>query len=385
MKTWRHLTLSLLVLPALTLSAATAAAQLVTINNVSINYTNNQLTINGSGFEPAKKAPTVNFNGANLTLVSFTNNVVVAQLPSTAAGTYQLFVTNNEGLFWVFDVTYGAVGPQGPMGFQGPQGPAGATGNTGPAGPAGATGATGASGPAGPAGAIGPSGPAGATGPTGAIGPAGATGAIGPAGPAGATGATGATGPAGPATTAAAVCSVLYPNLPAAYCAPAPATPKIVFVTANPYEGNLGGVAGGNAKCQKEASAAGLPGTYSAWLSDSLGNSPATNFTQSNTPYVTPDPLLTHVAENWAGLISGTLEAPIDFFATGSTARGGFEDVWTETNFDGTPSVNNCANWTMNGSSEFGDLGTYNRSDSDWTKSGIVSCNVSNQIYCVQQ
>ena len=42
------------------------------------------------------------------------------------------------------------------------------------------------------------------------------------------------------------------------------------------------------------------PGPYSAWLSDSLGNSPATNFTQSNTPYVTPDPLLTHVAENWA-------------------------------------------------------------------------------------
>jgi len=93
MNTWRHLTLSLLVLSVLTLSAATAAAQLVTINNVSINYTNNQLTINGSGFEPAKKAPTVNFNGANLTLVSFTNNVVVAQLRTTAAGTYQLFVT----------------------------------------------------------------------------------------------------------------------------------------------------------------------------------------------------------------------------------------------------------------------------------------------------
>lgn len=126
MKTSRHLTLSLLTLSWLTLSASTAAAQLVTINNVSINYTNNQLTINGSGFEPAKKAPTVNFNGANLALVSYTNSVVVAQLPTTAAGTYQLIVTNSEGLLWLFDVTYGAVGPQGPPGATG------ATGATGP-------------------------------------------------------------------------------------------------------------------------------------------------------------------------------------------------------------------------------------------------------------
>jgi len=326
MNTWRHLTLSLLVLSVLTLSAATAAAQLVTINNVAINYTNNQLTINGSGFEPAKKAPTVNFNGANLTLVSFTNNVVVAQLPTTAAGTYQLFVTNNEGLFWLFDVTYGAVGPQGPMGFQGPQGPAGATGNTGPAGPAGATGAT------------------------------------------------GATGPAGPATTAAAVCSVLYPNLPAAYCAAAPATPKIVFVTANTYEGNLGGVAGGNAKCQKEASAAGLPGTYSAWLSDSLGNSPATNFTQSNTPYVTPDPSLTHVAENWAGLISGTLEAPIVFFANGSTAEHDSVYVWTGTNVDGTPYGSNCTNWTDGVITDTGIVGWTNSSGNGWTEFSVIAC-----------
>jgi hypothetical protein len=173
--TWRHLTLSLLVLSLLTFSAATAAAQLVIINNVSINYTNNQLTINGSGFEPAKKAPTVNFNEANLTLVSFTNNAVVAQLPTTAAGAYQLIVTNSKGLFWLFDVTYGAVGPQGPMGLtgaqgqQGNQGPQGQQGNPGPAGPVGPAGAVGPIGPAGPAG---PTGPAGGTGPAGPTGPA---------------------------------------------------------------------------------------------------------------------------------------------------------------------------------------------------------------------
>jgi hypothetical protein len=237
-----------------------------------------------------------------------------------------LFVTNNEGMFWLFDVTYGAVGPQVPMGFQGPQGPAGATG------------------------------------------------------------ATGATGPAGPATTAAAVCSVLYPNLPAAYCAAAPATPKIVFVSFSGYYGNLGGVAGGNAKCQKEAIRAGLPGTYSAWLSDSLGNSPATNFTQSNTPYVTPDPLLTHVAKNWAGLISGYLEAPINVTPDGSTGGGSY--VWTGTNFDGTPIGDQCENWTSQDSTINGTYGfTYETAGGEWTNytNRVCGGGYLYSLVCVQQ
>ena len=88
-----------LVLLTFAVSAYGSTPQPVIINNVAINYTNNQLTIDGSGFDPAAKAPTVNFNGANLTLVSFTNNVVVAKLPAgTTAGTYQLNVTNSQGL-----------------------------------------------------------------------------------------------------------------------------------------------------------------------------------------------------------------------------------------------------------------------------------------------
>jgi hypothetical protein len=174
MNTCRHLTLSLLVLSLLTLSAATAAAQLVLIHNVSINYTNNQISITGSGFEPHKTPPTVSFNGSvSLTVLSSTNSLVVAQLPTTAPGTYELRVTNGEGLLEVFDVTYGALGPQGPIGLTG------ATGATGATGPTGATGAAGTAGPGGPA------------GPQGPIGAAGATGAQGPAGPAGANGAAG--------------------------------------------------------------------------------------------------------------------------------------------------------------------------------------------------
>src|SRR5215469_14853974 len=115
---------------------------------------------------------------------------------------------NNQA---VFDVTFGASGPQGVAGPQGspgvpgPQGPAGIPGPQGPAGPQGVTGTTGAVGPTGPAGAVGPIGPAGpqglpgSTGPQGPAGAPGAPGAAGPAGPQGPAGTQGVAGPQGPA------------------------------------------------------------------------------------------------------------------------------------------------------------------------------------------
>ena len=48
-----------------------------------------------------------------------------------------------------------------------------------------------------------------------------------------------------------------------------PATPKTVFVSSQTYDGNLGGLAGADAKCQGLADAAGLKGTFKALLLDS--------------------------------------------------------------------------------------------------------------------
>ena len=137
-----------------------AVAIVPVVNNGTINYGKNQVTLNGSGFEPAKAAPVVRLNGAALTVDAFSNVEIVATLPAkTPAGTYTLTVVNSEGGSTVFDLTYGAEGPQGPIG------PQGAAGAKGPAGPQGAQGVQGVVGPAGP------SGPAGPTGPTGPQGP----------------------------------------------------------------------------------------------------------------------------------------------------------------------------------------------------------------------
>ena len=136
----------LVLFAPLFVSAATTTTAPV-VNGVTISYSSNEVTVNGSGFLPAKSAPTVLFNNAKLTLVSDTNTKIVAHLPaSVTAGTFNLTVTNSENNKFTFDVAYGAVGPQGPAG---PIGPQGATGSPGVAGPTGPTGPTGPRGVAG--------------------------------------------------------------------------------------------------------------------------------------------------------------------------------------------------------------------------------------------
>ncbi len=117
----RILATLLLLTPCL---AFAAAIPILTVNNATINYGVNQVTFSGSGFEPAKKAPTVLFNGAPLTVNSYTNTQIVATLPAhTTAGTYAIIVANSLGEFNNFDLTYGAAGPQGPIGsLQGQRG-----------------------------------------------------------------------------------------------------------------------------------------------------------------------------------------------------------------------------------------------------------------------
>src|ERR1035441_9806877 len=161
------------------------------------------------------------------------------------------------------DVTVGAVGPQGP---QGPQGPMGFPGAQGPQGN------PGAQGPQGSPGAQGPQGNPGAQGPPGTPG----------------------------ATTLSAMCGQFFPGKSLAVCAAALGWSKIVFVSANQYPTNLGGTAPYHAACQAEAGAAGLPGTYKAWISTGATNdNPAATFNQSTVPYVQPDSTLTEVASNW--------------------------------------------------------------------------------------
>jgi hypothetical protein len=131
---------------------------------------------------------------------------------------------------------------------------------------------------------------------------------------------------------------------------------KRVFTTSVRYDGNLGGLAGADAKCQARAVAASLPGTYKAWLSDATG-SPSTRFTKSTIPYRTVDGTL--IANDYADLTDGTLAAPPDKTETGGAPprttfcgpMGAIPDrimVWASTAANGTlqASQGTCTNWT---------------------------------------
>jgi hypothetical protein len=130
--------------------AFAAILPILTISKASVDYTLNQVTFNGSGFEPSKKAPTILFAGSPLSVISFTDTQIVAVLPmNTGAGNFTVLVVNSLGEFLPYELTYGSTGPQGPIGPAGPQGQTGAVGPAGPTGPAGPQGLQGPQGPAG--------------------------------------------------------------------------------------------------------------------------------------------------------------------------------------------------------------------------------------------
>ncbi len=167
---------------------------------------------------------------------------------------------------------------------------------------------------------------------------------------------------------------------------------KRVFVTSTLQPSNLGGLAGADAVCQQLADSAGLGGTYRAWLSDATG-SPSTRFTQSSSPYVLVDG--TRVADNWAGLVSGTLRHAISLTekkTTPPTATAGLlcctsgTFVWSNTTAQGAlyTSAASCGNWGASGGtgSAFGMTDTVNT----WSFgcSG-ADCTAQAAIYCVEQ
>ena len=254
-------------------------------------------------------------------------------------------------------------------------------------GETGATGATGAQGPQGAPGATGAQGPQGATGATGAQGPQGATGATGATGAKGDKGDTGDTGPAGSITDK--LCKKGHyvvgfeNNVPK--CDNEVEYKAIVFVTAETYPGNLGGVDGANHKCQAEADAAGLSGNFRAWIGTN-SYSPYSNWASQyqNVKYVLTDG--TTIANDWAQLTSGILQTTINLDAEQQSHLNAL--VWTALKYNGTFTDNGgyadgCSAFTsMSGLSVVGTTGV--GSQIYWTQSTTASCGSEARLYCFQ-
>lgn len=159
-------------------------------------------------------------------------------------------------------------------------------------------------------------------------------------------------------------------------------TERVAFNTSASTMGGVGGIAGADAMCNDLASAAGLHGTYFAWLSNSyLNNMPAIRFEQASVPYVRTDGAI--IANDWADLTDGTINVTLNVNENGvSTANGA---VWTNTNADGT--INDLADHCGDFFNDFGISygGNRNATNSQWTQSGALACNTARRLYCFEQ
>ncbi len=178
---------------------------------------------------------------------------------------------------------------------------------------------------------------------------------------------------------------------------------RTVFITSGVFDGNLGGIAGANAKCQAAADSAGsvVPaGTYHAWLSTDAGGSPNTNFTQSTAGYIRPDGVF--VADDYADLTDGDIQATIKI-----TELGGENEVnrvaWTSTDEFGDQKdipppaagldcsfTQNCFGYTDNRRGRNGFCGSVGRSQgagtgAGWSAVGGFGCIAGLSLYCFQQ
>ncbi len=163
----------------------------------------------------------------------------------------------------------------------------------------------------------------------------------------------------------------------ASVCKAPPARDVLVFVSSAAYDGNLGGLAGADAKCQALAGVARLPGTYKAFLSDSTTSASA-RLSRPGGAYKLVDG--TVVAADSAAFFSSTHASPFLLDEKG-IATGG--EVWTGSNFSGTGS-GGCGDWTS--TSGTAQVGAAWQATSQWASLYMQHCNRTNvHLYCIQQ
>lgn len=175
--------------------------------------------------------------------------------------------------------------------------------------------------------------------------------------------------------------------------------PKRIFTTSEEYTGDMervipgplspaaSGVFAADEHCNRLAQSQNFAGNYRAWISASAGDEPAVRFMQSNQPYYTMSGNTpTVVANNWAGLTSGTLLSPVDFTETGVSL--GTPNTKTNVRSDGTSlGAVHCSGWTSTVGNGF--VGRSWLTSSDWTDglpAGLAKiCSASDELICVEQ
>jgi hypothetical protein len=164
-----------------------------------------------------------------------------------------------------------------------------------------------------------------------------------------------------------------------------------VFVTSAQQSngGDLGGTPGADATCNAAATAAGLGGTWNAWLSDS--HAAATSHVYHASGAYTLVDGATVVAASYAALVSGTLAHAIDVTETGAPVTDGQTEVWTGFNLAGGASgycTQSGKDWASMAASNSGTpmVGHLDATDPTWTYAYLQTCDRTNvRLYCFER
>lgn len=154
---------------------------------------------------------------------------------------------------------------------------------------------------------------------------------------------------------------------------------KRVFVTSTTYDGNLGGLAGADAKCQARANAATLGGTWKAILGDS-----------TITPQQRTDYNWDYLVDLWKRPIVAKWElwSWVGYDGSGQIyLREGIGVTELGTGGSGIALVGSgCNGWTTNDFAIQSSTGVASDRRWNWYNSTFPSpCNQTGRLYCIEQ
>jgi hypothetical protein len=146
------------------------------------------------------------------------------------------------------------------------------------------------------------------------------------------------------------------------------------------------GTGGADSNCAALATAAGLTGTFKAWISDSSTDAKQ-RFSGTTRGWVRLDGR--PVADTITNLT--TTRQFFHHITLDETATGQTGDVWTGTNADGTKRLNGtgttvlaCNDWANATASYSGGYGNCYAGAYNWTSSSTATCNAFKRLYCFQ-
>lgn len=149
---------------------------------------------------------------------------------------------------------------------------------------------------------------------------------------------------------------------------------NIVFVTSTTHNGNFGGLAGADTICTNLATAAGLPGTYVAWLSTASVN--AVDRLGSARGFVRHDG--EPFADQPSEIVTNQIFNAIHLDELGNDV--GAVEVWTGTQNDGTVAGSTCTDWTVGSGN--GRVGNSSGGPAAWTDATNGNCSQPRRHYC---